>query len=188
MKPSTGGKRLKTIVLILLNVILLTSGQLLWKMGLTREGGISLDNMLRVALSPFILAGLALYVVATVIWFIVLSRAELSYAYPLQSMAYIIGVVAAWLLFNETVPVIRWVGVFVIIVGVVLVSYSKPQEGTRVSGAAPKAYKAEVMVNGTGTERVQAGRFSEVPADTGDYGTEDYSTDDFGIKNKGENK
>jgi len=139
---------LKTILLIVFNVVLLTSGQILWKIGLTREGGLSLDNMLRVALSPFILAGLALYVVATVVWFVVLSRAELSYAYPMQSMAYIIGVVAAWLLFKEAVPMIRWIGVLVIIAGVVLVSYSKPQDNTQVSGGAPEVYRTEVNVKG----------------------------------------
>ena len=132
MKQSMEVKRLKIILLIILNVILLTSGQVLWKIGLAREGGLSLDNMIRVALSPFILAGLALYVVATVIWFIVLSRAELSYAYPLQSMAYIIGVIAAWLIFKEVVPLTRWIGVLVIIAGVILVSYGGPGKDTGV--------------------------------------------------------
>ncbi|MBU7008107.1 EamA family transporter [Phosphitispora fastidiosa] len=139
---------MKTILLIVFNVVLLTSGQILWKIGLTREGGLSLDNMLRVALSPFILAGLALYVVATVVWFVVLSRAELSYAYPMQSMAYIIGVVAAWLLFKETIPTIRWIGVLVIIAGVVLVSYSKPNDNPQVSGGAPEVHRTEVNVKG----------------------------------------
>ncbi len=114
---------MKTIVLILFNVLLLTSGQVLWKMGLARTGGISLDNMLQVFLSPLILAGLALYVAATVVWFAVLSRADLSYAYPLQSTAYVIGVIAAWFLFKEVIPPTRWIGVLVIIAGVVIVSY-----------------------------------------------------------------
>ncbi len=114
---------MKTILLILFNVVLLTTGQILWKMGLDQAGGISPENMFRVVFSPLILAGLALYVIATVVWFIVLSRAELSFAYPLQSTAYILGVFAAWLIFKEVVPPTRWVGVMVIIAGVALVSY-----------------------------------------------------------------
>jgi len=114
---------LKTVLLILFNVVLLTSGQILWKMGLERAGGISVENMTRVIFSPLILAGLALYVVATVVWFVVLSRADLSFAYPLQSTAYVLGVIAAWLIFKEIVPPTRWLGVAVIIAGVALVSY-----------------------------------------------------------------
>ncbi len=114
---------MKTVLLILFNVVLLTSGQILWKMGLERAGGISVENMTRVIFSPLILAGLALYVVATVVWFVVLSRADLSFAYPLQSTAYVLGVIAAWLIFKEIVPPTRWLGVAVIIAGVALVSY-----------------------------------------------------------------
>jgi drug/metabolite transporter (DMT)-like permease len=114
---------LKTILLILLNVILLTSGQLLWKKGLTAVGGISLSNIMQVLMSPFIVGGLLLYAVATIVWFAVLSEADLSFAYPLQSMAYIIGMLAAWLILKEVIPMTRWVGVLIIMIGVAVVSY-----------------------------------------------------------------
>ena len=114
---------MKTILLILFNVLLLTSGQILWKKGLIQSGGISAGNLISVVFSPLILAGLALYVVATIIWFVVLSRADHSYAYPLQSLAYVLGVVAAWFLFKEVIPPTRWLGVMVIMSGVALVSY-----------------------------------------------------------------
>lgn len=114
---------MKTILLILFNVLLLTSGQILWKKGLIQVGGISLANILDVVFSPLVLLGLLLYVVATVVWFIVLSKADLSYVYPLQSTAYVLGVIAAWLIFKEVIPPTRWLGVLVIIAGVALVSY-----------------------------------------------------------------
>lgn len=114
---------MKIILLILFNVILLTGGQLLWKKSLAAAGGISLHNFLQVFMSPFVLAGLFLYVVATVVWFVVLSKADLSFAYPLQSMAYIVGMLAAWLILKEAIPVTRWVGVLIIMMGVAVVSY-----------------------------------------------------------------
>lgn len=114
---------MKTILLILLNVVLLTSGQLLWKKGLTAAGGLSLSNILQVFISPLVAAGLLLYVVATVVWFAVLSKADLSYAYPLQSIAYIVGMIAAWLILKEVIPLNRWVGVLIIMIGVAVVSY-----------------------------------------------------------------
>lgn len=114
---------MKIILLILFNVILLTAGQVLWKKGLDQAGGISAENLLGIIFSPLILTGLALYVLATIVWFYVLSRADLSYAYPLQSLAYVLGVIAAWLIFKEVIPPTRWLGVFIIIIGVGVVSY-----------------------------------------------------------------
>lgn len=116
---------MKIMPLILFNVVLLTAGQILWKMGLNRIGGFSWDNLVRVLMSPLILAGLALYVVATVVWFAVLTRADLSFAYPLQSSAYVLGVIAAWLIFRENIPLTRWLGVLVIVAGVILVSHGQ---------------------------------------------------------------
>lgn len=113
---------MKPIPLIMLNVLLLTAGQVLWKIGLNQAGGFTLDNAVKVLFSPLILAGLFIYVIATGVWFIVLGKTDLSFAYPLQSMAYILGVVAALLIFKEVIPPSRWVGVGVIILGVYLVS------------------------------------------------------------------
>mgnify|MGYP001738475588 FL=1 len=46
----------------------------------------------------------------------------LSQAYPLISLSYVMGMLAAVFIFHEAVPLIRWVGVALIMVGVVLVS------------------------------------------------------------------
>jgi drug/metabolite transporter (DMT)-like permease len=108
--------------LVLINIVLLVSGQILWKIGLQSLGGIKLDNLLALVLSPYILAGMVLYVIATGVWFVVLSKAELSAVYPLQSLAYALGIVAGILIFKEHVPAIRWVGVSVIVFGVYLVT------------------------------------------------------------------
>lgn len=113
---------MKPVPLIMLNVLLLTAGQVLWKIGLNQAGGFSLANAVKVLFSPMILAGLFLYVIATGVWFMVLGKTDLSFAYPLQSMAYILGVIAALLIFKEAIPVTRWIGVGVIIFGVYLVS------------------------------------------------------------------
>lgn len=108
--------------LIFLNVILLVSGQVLWKLGLDRLGGLSLESWPRLLTSLPILGGLVIYAAATVVWFIVLSRTKLSLAYPLQSIAYILGMLAGLLVFKETVPPLSWLGVILILGGVTLIS------------------------------------------------------------------
>jgi len=108
--------------LILVNVVLLVTGQILWKYGLDKFGGITADNWLQVATSLPILAGLALYVVATGIWFMILSRVNLSVAYPMQSIAYVLGMVGGLIFFKETIPLTGWLGGLLVIMGVALIA------------------------------------------------------------------
>ncbi|MFC4769329.1 EamA family transporter [Effusibacillus consociatus] len=110
-------------VFLLSNIVLLVAGQVFFKIGLDRIGGVSVSNLWKAALQPYVILGLFLYVAATGLWFIVLSRMSLSVAYPLQSLAYVLGVLIAWSLFGEMVPPIRWIGVLVILVGVALVAW-----------------------------------------------------------------
>lgn len=109
--------------LLLLNIALLVLGQLVWKTGLDKAGGLTLQNLLPTLTSPLILLGVALYGIATVVWLAVLSRLPLSTAYPLQSIAYVLGILIAWGVFQETVPLTRWIGAAIIVVGVVVVAY-----------------------------------------------------------------
>jgi drug/metabolite transporter (DMT)-like permease len=109
-------------VLLMLNVLLLLAGQTVWKFGLDRAGGLHLGNAFQVLTSPWIVAGIGMYAVATVLWLAVLSRMSLSTAYPLQSLAYVLGLLVAWLVFGESVPPNRWIGAGIIITGVFVVS------------------------------------------------------------------
>lgn len=81
-----------------------------------------MDNLAKVLLSPWILGGISVYAVATVVWLAVLSQAPLSLAYPLQALAYLVGVVSAQLALHETVPATRWLGVLLILAGAFLVA------------------------------------------------------------------
>ncbi|MCI2121326.1 MAG: EamA family transporter [Bacteroidales bacterium] len=58
-------------------------------------------------------------IIAMIMWFYILKHWELSIAYPLQSLAYIWGMLAAALFLRETIVPTRWVGVLLIMAGVV---------------------------------------------------------------------
>lgn len=116
--------------LILSGVLLNAGAQLFLKAG-TRSIGVfafSLDNLLpigwRLASNPFIVSGLFCYVVSVVVWIMALSRVEVSIAYPMLSLGYIVNVLLAWWLFGEAVTAMRVAGIFVIIVGVIMVARS----------------------------------------------------------------
>ena len=58
---------------------------------------------------------------AMLVWMYVLKRYEFSIAYRLLSISYIIGLLAAYFIFHETVPLTRWIGVCIVMVGVYLI-------------------------------------------------------------------
>ena len=109
----------------------LVSGELLLKYGMTHMGGFAVEEairkpalFLRLALNPFVVIGLALYGLAAILWFDILSRAELSYVYPMLSISYVLVVLASGLLLDEQLSPTRWLGVAVICMGVYVLSRS----------------------------------------------------------------
>ena len=59
---------------------------------------------------------------ALVLWGYILKHLDFSIAYPITAFAYIFGMLAAIFIFHETVPLTRWIGVGLIILGVVFLA------------------------------------------------------------------
>lgn len=55
---------------------------------------------------------------ATVLWLYMLKHFDFSLAYPITSLSYIFGMVAAALVLHESIPTARWIGVIFIVIGV----------------------------------------------------------------------
>lgn len=111
------------IFLILSAVILNSVAQLVLKAGTNKLGVLFIDGqslfstIIRVIFQPYIISGLVLYVVSFGIWIIVLSKLEVSIAYPLLSIGYIIGLVFAWYFFGEMITINKTIGIFFIVIG-----------------------------------------------------------------------
>jgi multidrug transporter EmrE-like cation transporter len=118
------------LALILTGVLLNAAAQLLLKAGVHSVGHIELNaaQLWRaaqaLAFQPHIIGGLACYVASVVVWILALSRVEVSIAYPMLSVGYIVTAVAAWYFFGENLSAARIAGIAVIIVGVALVARS----------------------------------------------------------------
>lgn len=118
---------MKTFPLILMCVLLNTSGELLMKHGMTVVGELHLSlgalpvTIIRVLSSPFNFEGLALYGVSALLWFVILFREELSFALPLVSLTYETVAILSWLFFKETLSLTRVFGIALIICGVFFV-------------------------------------------------------------------
>ena len=115
-------------MLILTGVLLNACAQLLLKAGTNSIGtfAFNANNLLpvgiKLATEPHILGGLTCYVISVVVWIMALSRVEVSLAYPMLSIGYVVNAFAAWWLFGEALTVERLVGIGVIIFGVFLLA------------------------------------------------------------------
>jgi multidrug transporter EmrE-like cation transporter len=105
--------------LILVGVLLNAAAQLLLKAGTN-----AMPLGLRLAIEPHILGGLACYVVSVVVWVIALSRVQVSIAYPMLSIGYVVNAIAAWYLLGEAVSGMRLAGMGIIVLGVFIVARS----------------------------------------------------------------
>ena len=116
--------------LLMTGVLLNAGAQLLLKAGTNTVGvfEFSRDNLLpvglRLATEPHIAGGIGCYVVSVVVWILALSRVEVSIAYPMLSVGYVVNAIAAYYLFGEAVTPARLIGIGVIILGVFLVARS----------------------------------------------------------------
>ena len=118
---------LKELLLLFFNVSLTVTGQLLLKQGMLKVGRIEslsgvFPKLIHAFLNPFVIGGISVYGVTTVIWLVILSRIKLSIAYPMISLGYVLAIFFSWLFFKESVPNLRIVGAIVICVGVYLVA------------------------------------------------------------------
>lgn len=119
-----------SFALVLTGVLLNAAAQLLLKAGTNAVGHFEFSAAnaipmgLKLAFEPHIMGGLTCYVVSVVVWIMALSRTEVSMAYPMLSIGYVVNALAAWALFGEAVGPMRLLGIGVIIVGVYLVARS----------------------------------------------------------------
>ena len=84
----------------------------------------ALQFLAAICASPFLWVGLAGVLCVFVIWVTLLSKIDLSVAVPVASFSYIGVPIVSAIFLKEHIPPLRWVGISVIVVGIILVSIS----------------------------------------------------------------
>jgi drug/metabolite transporter (DMT)-like permease len=120
---------LSTFAFIISGVLLNAVAQLLLKAGTNGLGGaihVTSENWFATGLKVFtqlpILAGLACYGISLIVWIIGLSRTDVTIAYPMLSLGYVVSAIGAWMFLGEVIPVQRLVAIAVIMLGVALLA------------------------------------------------------------------
>ena len=116
------------LVLVLVCVVLGVAGELLFKtgaMGLPEVNFSSVPGVISsvssIFRSPVVLLGLFCYGIAAILWIFVLTRLDLSFAYPLYALMYAFIPLAAWFFLKEQIPAGRWAGILLIVAGLCVV-------------------------------------------------------------------
>ncbi|GGE63926.1 EamA family transporter [Massilia psychrophila] len=122
---------LSTFAFIITGVLLNAAAQLLLKAGTNGLGGaihVNAQNWFSTGVKVFtqlpILAGLACYVISLVVWIIGLSRTDVTIAYPMLSLGYVVSAAGAWMFLGETVSLQRMIALAIIVAGVALLARS----------------------------------------------------------------
>jgi multidrug transporter EmrE-like cation transporter len=116
--------------LILFTVLTNAAAQIMLKKGMIGVGNLDIaadgliSTVFRVVFNPFVFFGLATFVVSMASHLIVLSKVQLSYAYPFLSLAYVVVAAYSYLFFAEDVGLARLAGFGLIIAGTVLIAQS----------------------------------------------------------------
>jgi multidrug transporter EmrE-like cation transporter len=116
--------------LIITGVLLNAIAQLALKASVREMGEIKLSLTgawpvtQQLMLEPSLWFGLLCYGVSVIIWILALSRVDVSIAYPMLSIGYIVNAIFAWYLFGEALTVERLTGIGVIILGVYILARS----------------------------------------------------------------
>ena len=114
----------KLILLCLLQSILVVSAQTLLKISVELFGAFSFTwAYFRTVFTTwqFFLSGI-FAVSSVIVWMYVLKRYEFSIAYPMLSISYVISLLSGYFIFQETITPTRWIGVLIVMAGVILIA------------------------------------------------------------------
>ncbi|MDP6529111.1 MAG: EamA family transporter [Gemmatimonadota bacterium] len=122
---------MRNVLLILVCVALGVCGQLLLKHGMSSPGirvtaASQIPAMIgRAIATPSVVSGFLFYGLSSVLWLVILTRVELSMAYPMLSIGYVLVVFLSRFFFHEHVTPMRILGTLVVCLGVFLISRSQ---------------------------------------------------------------
>lgn len=119
----------RLFLLLLLSIVLGAGGQLLFK-GAARNlppfSELGLPRLIvTMFTTPLILGGFCCFFVSSVMWIIALRSINLSIAYPMVALSYILIFIGSYYLFDEPLSIRHWLGALLIVGGIVLINWPK---------------------------------------------------------------
>jgi drug/metabolite transporter (DMT)-like permease len=133
MKDSPG-RHLKTYILILFIVLFAPLGNVLLSKGMKGIGSAKnwapadvFQILLKILASGYIWLGILSLFTFFIAYMLVLTWADYSYVQPASAFSYAVVALLSYFLLGEVVPPLRWAGIAVICVGVLVVGRTPPR-------------------------------------------------------------
>jgi drug/metabolite transporter (DMT)-like permease len=131
---------LKTYIFIFFIVLFAPLGNVLLSKGMKGVGsaknwatGDTFRILMSILSSGFIWLGIACLLAFFIAYMLVLTWADYSYVQPASSFSYAVVALLGYFLLGESVPLLRWVGIFVICIGVFIVGHTHPKTTEKAS-------------------------------------------------------
>lgn len=111
---------------ILCTVLLTVYGQLVIKWQVIKAGAFPEEGwekgwfLLHLMFNPWIISAYAAALLASVTWIAVMSKLQLSHAYPFMSLAFILVMVLSGLLFHEPITLPKIIGITLVMIGLAI--------------------------------------------------------------------
>lgn len=122
------GRTMFAITLVLVCVLVGAFGQIVWKQGMSSmdkitnvEELLKIKTIFNIFTNKYILFGIVLYGSAFIFWLAAMSTLDISFMYPLLSLAYVVTAVFAVVFLGEVVPLSRWAGIALVVIGCFLI-------------------------------------------------------------------
>jgi len=128
--------RIKTLVMVLLMVVCANLGDLMLKRGMLQIGAVQMTPsgiwfaLLSTIHNITIWLGILFLLGFTFCYMTAVSWADYSYVMPAGAFGYAVQTMLAVVILHEAVSVHRWIGVVLIVVGVLLVGQTHPSTTT----------------------------------------------------------
>jgi uncharacterized membrane protein len=121
--------KLSAIIMIILTTFLTSVAQIFYKAGAAK---LSFD-LVSLVTNYDILIGLFLYAAGAAIMIIAFKGGDLTVLYPLFSTSYIWVALMSFFIFEESLNIYRWMGIMVIMTGIILISTYKQKEAVHLT-------------------------------------------------------
>jgi len=126
---------LKMLAVLIFVDVLETSTHLFFKKSALPESALQINNLAAALIflkavfsSPFLWWGLFTVFLVFIIWSTILSKIDLSVAVSVCSFSYILVPIASIIFLNEKIGILRWVGIFFILIGIIFVALSSKEK------------------------------------------------------------
>ena len=137
---------LKLLLILLVGLVFESAGVVLLKKGITEIGdmsGITMAEVLRVVkagvTNPQIILGVFFEALFFLCLIILMGKSDISFLWPLTALSFVFATFAAMIFLGETVSLLRWIGVILIVIGAAFISYSQHVK----QGSPPPAQQSD---------------------------------------------